>query len=121
MVEIIEYLLVFGVTAAVAGFSLVVLGGFVPTIDHTEGQAVVDRIAAAATTASQNGSSSVSLYLSDASISCSAGSVVLTEGGQQYTSDAIGPLCTFSASGLDGACTITFIRTGEGLDLEVSA
>jgi hypothetical protein len=117
LVEIVEYLLVFGVTAAVAGFSVFVFGGSLPTLHQTQAQADLDQIAGAAGLAAENGSATLVLPLSDASLSCSSSAIAFSTGGNSYTA-AIGASCSFSASGLDGLCTLVFSRSPEGVEME---
>lgn len=119
MVELIEYLLVFGVTAAIAGFSLLVFSGFLPVIHQAAGQSEVDQIAGAAVAASQDGNASVVLTLTNATVSCSDGSVDLSTGGNTYYS-SIGAACDFAASNLDGLYVFSFTRSPSGVALEVT-
>ena len=120
MVEIVEYLLVFGVTASLAGFSLLVFGGFLPTIQHTQGQTQVDQMAGAAALAAENGNASLVLPLVNASLTCSQGVFQLSEGGQQYGSSNVGISCDFTVTGLNGICRLTFTRVDTGVTLEVT-
>jgi hypothetical protein len=118
VVELIEYLLVFGVTTALAGFSLLVFGGFLPTLHETQGQAELDQIAGAAGLAAQNGSAALVLTMDNASITCSGGVVHLSTGGETYSS-SIGASCNFGASDLDGVCKLVFTRSEAGVGMEV--
>jgi hypothetical protein len=113
-----EYLLVFGVTVALAGFSVAVFSGSIPTLQQTQGQAEVQQVAQAVSLAAQNGTSSLIVQLSDATLSCSNGSVELTTGGATYTSPVSSP-CSFNDSGLDGLSKLTFVREYGGINLEV--
>lgn len=117
MVELIEYLLVFGVTVSLAGFSIVVLGGFLPTLHQTQGQAQLDQIAGAAGLAAQNGSAALVLTMDNASIVCSGGTVRLTTEGSTYSA-SIGASCSFTASDLNGVCKLVFTRTDDGVGME---
>ncbi len=118
MVELVEYLLVFGVTAVIAGFSVAVFGGFLPTLHQTQSQAELDQIAGAAGLAAENGSASLVLPLDNASISCAGDVVSLSAGGQTYSS-SIGASCSFSYSGLSGVCNLVFTRSDGRIGLEV--
>lgn len=119
MVELIEYLLVFAVTASLAGFSILVFGGFLPTLHQTQAQTELDQIAGAVGLAAQNGSSALVMTMDDASISCSGGVVQLSTGGATY-STSIGASCSFSASNLSGVCKLVFTRTEDGVTMEAS-
>lgn len=118
MVELIEYLLVFGVTAAVAGFSVVVFGGFLPTLHETQSQAELDQIADAAGLAAQNGSASLVLPFDNASISCVGGVITFSTGGDTYSS-SVAVSCDFSYAGLNGICNLVFTRLDGMVGLEV--
>ncbi len=118
MVELIEYLLVFGVTTSLAGFSLLVFGGFLPTLHQTQGQAELDQIAGAAGLAAQNGTSALVLTMDNASITCSGSVVRLSTEGSNF-STSIGAACSFSASDLNGVCKLVFTRTEDGVGMEV--
>jgi hypothetical protein len=118
LVEIIEYLLVFGVTAVLAGFSVLVFGGSLPTLHQTQDQAELDQIAGAAGLAAENGTATLALPLSNATISCSDGIVELSTGGGSFSA-GIGASCGFSVSGLNGLCTLLFTRSSSGVALEV--
>jgi hypothetical protein len=118
LVELVEYLLVFGVTTIVAAFSVLVFGGFVPTIHQTQDQSELDQIAGAAALAAENGTATVVLPLTGATIQCSDGMIQLSTGGFSYSS-AIGASCGFSDSGLNGLCKLVFTRSTEGVGLEV--
>jgi hypothetical protein len=118
VVELIEYLLVFGVTASLAGFSILVFGGFLPTLHQTQGQAELDQIAGAAGLAAQNGSAGLVLTMNNASVACSGDVVQLSTGGATFTT-SIGASCDFSASNLNGVCKLVFTRTEAGVGMEV--
>ncbi len=118
MVELIEYLLVFGITAAIAGFSVAVFAGFLPALHQTQSQAELGQIVGAAGLAAQNGTASLVLSLDNASINCSDGILSLSTGGETYSS-SIGASCSFNYSGLNGVCNLVFSRLDEGIGLEV--
>jgi hypothetical protein len=118
LVEVIEYLLVFGVTAVLAGFSVAVFGGAVPTLGHAQGQAEVDQVAGAAELAAENGTSVVVLPLSNATVACSNGVIQLTTSGTSYSA-AVDASCSFSFTGLNGLCSLEFMRVDSGIALEV--
>ena len=118
MVEILEYVLVFAVTASISGFSVVILSGSLPILGQSQVHAQLDEISGAAGLAELKGNSSVVLPLSNASISCSGGVVSLSSGGSDYSTN-VGYPCHFGFTGLTCLCTLTFTR-GEGeLQLKV--
>jgi hypothetical protein len=118
LVEVIEYLLVFGITVALAGFSVAVFGGSLPTLGHAQGQTEVDQIAGAAQLAAENGTAAVVLPLSNATVSCSDGTMKLTTSGNSYSA-AVGAGCSFSFTRLNGLCSLVFTRSAAGIALEV--
>lgn len=119
MVEVMEYLLVFAVTAAIAGFSIFVFNGSVPGIRQTQGQAEVDQVAGAVELAAANGNATLTLPLSGASLSCSQGVVELTSDGQTYSS-YVSSGCAFSVSGLSCVCSLSFTWVPDGVGMEVA-
>jgi hypothetical protein len=118
LVELMEYLLVFGVTAALAGFSVMTFSGFLPALHQTQGQSEVEQLAGAAELAAQNGSATIILPLANATVSCSAGLLSLQTAGMGYSS-SIGAACAFRATGLNGLCKLVFARTETGVTMEV--
>jgi hypothetical protein len=120
LVEVIEYLLVFGVTAALAGFSVLVFGGFLPMLHQTQDQAELDQIAGAAGLAAENGTATLVLPLSNATVTCSNETIQLSTGGVSYSS-GIGASCGFSVTGLNGLCKLVFTRSADGVVLEVES
>jgi hypothetical protein len=114
LVEVIEYLLVFGVTAALAGFSVLVFGGFLPMLHQTQDQAELDQIAGAAGLAAENGTATLVLPLSNATVTCSNETIQLSTGGVSYSSG-------FSVTGLNGLCKLVFTRSADGVVLEVES
>lgn len=119
MVEVLEYTLVFAITALVAGFSVVVVQGSLPVIKQTEGSAELDELSGAATTAVVEGSATIALPLTNASLSCSSGTLSLTLQGLNYTSK-IGYQCSFALPHLTCLCTVVFTRGYDGLEVRVS-
>lgn len=119
MVEVVEYLLVFAITAAVAGFSVVVFNSSLPAIRQTQGDAQASQISGAIELAAANGDATLVLPLSNATISCSGGAVDLVTGGQTYVS-GVSTGCGFSVSGLTCECDLYFSRGPDGVGMEVS-
>jgi hypothetical protein len=117
MVELMEYLLVFGVTAALAGFSVLTFSGFLPALHQTQGQSELEQVAGAAELAAQNGSATIVLPLTNATVSCESGTMTLHTAGTDYSS-SIGADCGFSVTGLNGLCKLVFTRTASGVTME---
>jgi len=115
-----EYMLVFGVTAVLAGFSVMVFGGSLPALHQTQDQSELDQIAGAAGLAAENGTATLVLPLTNATISCSNGVIELSTGGTTYAS-GIGASCGFTLTGLNGICKLVFTRSANGIGLEVEA
>jgi len=118
MVEIIEYALVFGITALMAGFSVVVVQGSLPVLHQTQGQAEFDELRGAAGSAAIQGSATVVLTLSNASIACSAGVIEFSSGGLSYSSE-LGYPCSFAYSGISCVCKVAFSQTTGVLGVQV--
>jgi hypothetical protein len=119
MVEIMEYILVFAVTATLAGFSLLVLQGSLPVLDKTQGQSEFNQLSGAAGVAAIEGSSELVLPLSNASVGCSSGTISFSSGGLSYSS-YIGYPCDFGYAGLSGVCKFVFSRATDEVSLQVA-
>lgn len=115
-----EYLLVFAITAGLAGFSVLTFSGFLPALHQTQDQSAIDQVAGAAELAAQNGSASVVLPLTNATISCHDGLMTLQTGGSSYSS-TIGAACGFTVADLNGSCKLVFTRTETGITLEAQS
>ncbi|MDG7020929.1 MAG: hypothetical protein JRN23_03245 [Nitrososphaerota archaeon] len=108
MVELIEYVLVFAVSAGVAGAGLAVVGGAMPGLEQVSYASVADQIGAAASLAVAQGRSvSVVVPLADATVACDSGTLSVTEGGSTRDYALYFP-CSFDLRGLDGDCTLDF-------------
>lgn len=118
MVEILEYILVFAITAALAGFSVLVLQGSLPVLDQTQGRSEFNELSGAATVAAVGGSAELVLPLDNASIGCSQGGLTFSSGGLNYDSP-LGYPCDFGYAGLSGTCKLEFTREVDALALEV--
>jgi hypothetical protein len=118
VVEVVEYVLVFAITALLAGFSVVVAQGSLPVLHRTQGGAEFDALTGAATSAAVEGSATVVIPLSNADISCSMGNMTFSSEGLNYTSN-IGYPCSFALSGVTCVCNLVFSRGSEGLVLQV--
>jgi len=119
MVEIMEYVLVFAITASLAGFSVLLLQGSLPALDKTQGQSEFVQVSGAAGTAAVGGSAEVVVPLSNASIACSSGVMTFASGGLSYSS-SIGYPCNFRYAGLSCVCKLTFSREAAGVGLTVT-
>jgi hypothetical protein len=120
VVEILEYLLVFAITAMMAGFSVVVVQDSLPVLHQTQGGAEFDELSGAATSAAVAGSATVVMPLSDASIGCSQGVIAFSAGGLNYTS-RLGYPCNFSFSGVTCLCQLVFSRDSDAVELQVKS
>ncbi len=120
MVEIIEYTLVFAVTLSLSAFSILILGGSVPILSQSQAMAELQEISGAASLAAMRGNATVVLPLSDASLACSQGVFDISSGGSSYSS-SIGNPCSFRFSGVTCLCTLNFMQTRDGLDLQVTS
>jgi hypothetical protein len=119
MVEIIEYALVFAVTVSLSVFSVLILGGAAPVLDHSQSTAEADEISGAASLAALRGNATIVVPLSDASLACSQGVLAVSSGGSSYTT-ALGYPCNFRFSGVTCLCTLNFVQSDEGLGLRVT-
>ena len=120
MVELIEYILVFGLTVSLSAFSFLILGGSMPVLDQSQAKAQMDEITNAARLAALQGNSTLVLALSDASASCQQGVVSYTGGGSTL-STAVGFPCSFQFQGVSGLCTLDFSRSEGVVNLRVAS
>ena len=120
MVEILEYILVFAITALLGGFSVLVVQGALPVLHQTQGAAEFDELTGAASSAAIEGSATVVIPLSNASIGCSQGTMVFSSGGLSYRSPLEYP-CSFAYSGLSCLCRLVFSRNSDVVGLQVES
>ena len=120
MVETLEYILVFGITAVLAGFSVLVVQGSLPVLHETQNEAEFDELTGAANSAAVEGSAMVQMPLSNASIDCSQGIMAFSSGGLSYTSH-IGYPCSFAYAGVSCLCKLIFTQNSDVLDLKVES
>jgi hypothetical protein len=120
VVEILEYILVFAITAMMAGFSVVVVQGTLPVLHQTQGGAEFDELSGAASSAAVEGSATVVIPLSNATIGCSQGVIAFTSGGLTYTSQ-LGYPCSFAYSGVSCLCELVFSRDSNVVGLQVKS
>ncbi len=118
MVELIEYVLVFGLTVSLSAFSILILNGSIPSLDQNQSKAQMDEVAGAAGLAALDGNATIVLPLSDASLSCSQGVLSLSSGSSNLSS-SVGYPCSFHLDGVSCLCTLFFTRSQDGLQLKV--
>ena len=118
MVELIEYVLVFGVTASLTAFSLMVVSGALPILGQSQSKAQLEEIEGAAGLAALKGNATIVLPLSDVSLSCSDGQMSLSSGSSLYSSPVTFP-CSFSYSKVSCLCTLSFSLVGSSVQLKV--
>ena len=120
MVELIEYVIAFGISAGVAGASVMLVSGAMPGLNQMAASSKSDQIAGAARIAVVEGrNATVVLPLNGASIACADGALSVSEGHASHTY-SLGFPCTFSFKGLNGQCTIVFSAPEDSLRLMVS-
>jgi len=119
MVELIEYVIVIGISAGLAGASILVVEGAIPGLGGLASASRSDQIAGAAKlSVVEGGNATLLLPLQDESIACSSGSLVVSDAGGSHTY-LVGYPCSFGLYGLTGPCTLTF-SSKAALALEAS-
>jgi hypothetical protein len=119
MVELIEYVIAFAISAGVAGASVLVVNGAMPGLGQMAAASKSDQIAGAARIAVVEGRNvTLLLPFKDSSIACSGGAISVSEGGASLTR-TVGFPCSFSYKGLSGACALVFSTSADSLRLEV--
>lgn len=120
MVELIEYVIVFAVSAGVAGASVMLVNGAIPGLNQTASASKSDQIAGAARIAVvQGGNVTLVLPLQGTSIACQSGSLSVSIGGSTRAY-SVGFPCSFDFQGLDGACDLVFSAPADSLQLGVT-
>jgi hypothetical protein len=120
VVELIEYVLIFGISAGVAAASVIVVEGAMPGLGSIATVSKADQIAGAARIAIEEGRNvTVLLPLQDVAISCAAGSLSVSSAGYAGSYE-LGYPCSFDLRSLSGDCDLTFSSPGGALLLEVS-
>jgi hypothetical protein len=120
MVELIEYIIVFGISVGVAGASVMLVDGALPGLNEVAAASTSDQVAGAARIAViEDRNVSLLLPLKDSSVSCSAGSLSVSINGDSRTY-AVGLPCSFGFQGLDGSCTLAFSAPADALELAVT-
>ena len=120
MVELIEYVIVFGISVGLAGACVALVEGAMPGLNQVASASKADQIAGAARIAAVEDSSvTLVLPLQDSSVSCSAGSLSVSVGGDPQ-SYGIGYPCSFDYQGLNGTCDLVFSAPAAALELGVT-
>ncbi len=120
MVELIEYIIVFGISAGVAGASVVVVNWAMPGLGAAAAMSKSDQVAGAARIAVvEDKSVTLVLPLQGSSISCAAGSLSVSLDGRSQAYE-VGFPCSFDFQGLNGACTLVFSPAADSLRLGVT-
>jgi hypothetical protein len=120
MVELIEYVIVFAISAGVAGASVMVVNGAMPGLDQIAAASKADQVAGAARIAVvEDRNVTLILPLQNSSVSCAAGSlsVLMDSASQSYD---LGFPCSFGFQGLSGTCDLAFSAPADSLRLAVS-
>jgi len=120
MVELIEYVIVFGISAGVAGASVMLVNGAMPGLNEVAAVSKSDQVAGAARIAVVEGRNvTLLLPLRDSSISCASGSLSVSMDGVSRAYE-VGFPCSFYFQGLNGACSLVFSALAGSLQLGVS-
>ena len=120
MVELIEYVIVFGISAGVAGASVMLVNGAIPGLDQVASTSLSDQVAGAArVAAAEDRNVTLLLPLHDSSVSCASGSLSVSVGGETRAYEMALP-CSFDFQGLNGPCTLVFSAPSDALRLAVT-
>jgi len=120
MVELIEYVIVFGISASVAGASVMLVNGAMPGLAQVAAVSKADQVAGAARIAVvEDRNVTLLLPLENSSIACADGTLSVSTGAA--TRDyGLGFPCSFDFSGLNGTCTLVFSVPSDYLLLGVT-
>jgi len=120
MVELIEYAVIFGISAGVAGASVMLVSGAMPGLGQVAAASTSDQMASAARLAAVEGRNvAILVPLHGASIDCGGGSLNVKVGGTSRTY-VTGLPCSFDFSNLTGQCSLVFSAMKGSLRLGVS-
>jgi hypothetical protein len=120
MVELIEYVIVFGVSVGIAGACVMLVNGALPGLSEAAAVSTSDQVAGAARIAvMEDRNITLLLPLHNSSVSCSAGSLSVSISGDPRAF-AVGFPCSFDYRGLNGACTLVFSAPADALLLGVT-
>ncbi len=117
MVELIEYVIIFGISASLAGASVMLVNGAMPGLAQVAAVSKSDQVAGAARIAVVEGRNvTLILPLQGASVACGAGTLSVSTGGASMAYD-LGFPCSFDYHGLNGTCALVFSAPAESLQL----
>jgi hypothetical protein len=120
VVELVEYVIVFAVSAGVAGACVMLVQGAVPGLEQVAAVSRSDQLADAARLSVLEGKNVTLLMpLQDASVSCAGGSLSVSDGGGS-NGYQVGYPCSFDYRGLNGTCTLVFSAPASSLLLEAT-
>ena len=120
MVELIEYVIVFGISAGLAGASVMIVTGAMPGLNEVAAVSTSDQVAGAARIAViEDRNVTLLLPLQDSSVACAAGSLSVSIDGDSRAYE-VGFPCSFDFQGLSGECTLSFSAPAALLELGVT-
>jgi len=120
LVEVIEYVLVFAISAGVAGASVMLVEGALPGLGQVAALSVSDQVAGAARLAAVQGiNATLVMPLQDTTVACSGGTLTVSQGSSssQYM---VGLPCSFDYQSLNGTCDLVFSAPLDSLGLQVT-
>lgn len=120
LVELIEYVVIIGISAGLASASILVVEGAMPGLGGLASASRSDQIASAARLSIIQGSdATLVLPLQGESISCSEGTLAVADSSGSH-SYLTGYPCSFDLAGLTGMCTLVFSTQSSLLNLEAT-
>lgn len=120
MVELIEYVIVFAISAGVAGASVALVNDALPGLNSVAAASTSDQLAGAARIAvAEDRNVTLLVPLRDSGVSCEAGSLSVSIGSDSRAYQ-VGLPCSFDFQGLNGACTLVFSAPADALQLGVT-
>jgi hypothetical protein len=121
MVEMIEYVLVFGISLGVAGVGIALVNGMAPGLNQMISASQSEQVAGAARIAVVEGQNvTLLLPLTNATISCASGSLSVAINGPAQTYQ-LGYPCSFAFEDLTGQCNLVFGEDEESPGLSMEA
>jgi len=119
MVELIEYIIVFGVSAGLAGASVMLVGQAMPGLNEIASTSKSDQLAAAARISIAEGRNvTLLLPVQDSSIACAQGTMTVSM-AESTATYALAYPCSFEYFDLTGACNFQFASPADSLELGV--
>ncbi|MDA4117468.1 MAG: hypothetical protein OK455_03905 [Thaumarchaeota archaeon] len=117
--ELIEYVIAFGISAGVAGASIMLVDGALPGLNQVAAQSASDQIASAARiSVIEDRNVTLLVPLHGSSIVCNRGELSITMSNSSRSYEAGYP-CAFDFEHLDGSCSLDFSAPADSLLLEV--